>query len=236
MRFAIPIGLGKMFQLCYNLADTCIIESCLGEVALASIGLTNSLDSLLVGFLTGMADGFAIIVARRFGSKEEDRSRNAVALTIVLGILTSVLLTCFGTVFLRDILIALNTPVELLQDAQNYFQIILIGLTASVLYNVASAVLRSIGDTVTPLCFLIGSTVINVLLDLLLICEFHAGVRGAAFATVISQLLSSIACVVYAWVRYPLLRLREQDFHFRIKNSERDVSIRVFYGIYVVFG
>lgn len=224
------------FQLCYNLADTCIIESCLGEVALASIGLTNSLDSLLVGFLTGMADGFAIIVARRFGSKEEDRSRNAVALTIVLGILTSVLLTCFGTVFLRDILIALNTPVKLLQDAQNYFQIILIGLTASVLYNVASAVLRSIGDTVTPLCFLIGSTVVNVLLDLLLICEFHAGVREAAFATVISQLLSSIACVVYAWVRYPLLRLREQDFHFRIKNSERDVSIRVFYGIYVVFG
>lgn len=86
------------------------------------------------------------------------------------------------------------------------------------LYNVASAVLRSIGDTVTSLCFLIGSTVINVLLDLLLICEFHARVRGAAFATVISQLLSSVACiVVYAWVRYPLLRLRKQDFHFCIK-------------------
>lgn len=235
LQFAIPIGIGKIFQLFYNLADTRIIGSCLGEDALASVGLTNSLNSLIIGFLTGMTDGFAIIVARRFGSKDEDELKNAVAHTIVLGILTSILLTCFSVFFLRDILLFLNTPDDLLRDAIVYFQIILFGLTASMFYNVASAVLRSIGDTVTPLCFLIISTICNVLLDLLFIFLFHAGVKGVALATVFSQALSALACIVYAWLRYPLLRLRKQDFHLTVESMKEMYAIGCSMGLMSCF-
>lgn len=212
LQFAIPIGLGNIFQLFYNLADTRIIGSCLGESALAAVGSTNSLNSMIIGFLMGMTNGFAIIVARRFGAKNEDELKNAVAVTLVLGIFTSLVLTLFSVFFLKDILLFLNTPDNLMKDAMDYFRIILLGMTAAMLYNVTSSILRSIGDTVTPLCFLVGSTICNIVLDLVLILVFDTGVVGAALATVISQILSFVLCMIYMWVKYPILRLRKEDF------------------------
>lgn len=212
LQFAIPIGLGNIFQLFYNLADTRIIGSCLGESALAAVGSTNSLNSMIIGFLMGMTNGFAIIVARRFGAKNEDELKNAVAVTLVLGIFTSLVLTVFSVFFLKDILLFLNTPDNLIKDAMDYFRIILLGMTAAMLYNVTSSILRSIGDTVTPLCFLVGSTICNIILDLVLILVFDAGVKGAALATVISQVLSFVLCMIYMWAKYPILRLRKEDF------------------------
>ena len=196
LQFAIPIGLGNIFQLFYSLADTRIIGSYLGETALAAVGSTNSLNSMIIGFLMGMTNGFAIVVARRFGAKKEEELKNAVGLTFLLGIFTSLFLTCLSVFFLKDILSFLNTPDNLIEDAADYFQIVLLGMTFSMLYNVTSSILRSIGDTLTPLCFLIGSTICNIVLDLLFIRTFHAGVKGAALATVISQLLSFLFCVI----------------------------------------
>lgn len=212
LQFAVPIGLGNIFQLFYNLADTRIIGSCLGEAALAAVGSTNSLNSMIIGFLLGMTNGFAIIAARRFGEKNEEKLRNAVAVTLLLGIVTSLLLTLVSVLFLEDILVFLNTPDNLLQDAADYFRIILLGMTASMLYNVTSSILRSIGDAVTPLCFLVGSTICNIVLDFVFILAFDAGVKGAALATVVSQILSFVLCMVYMWMKYPMLRLKGRDF------------------------
>ncbi len=235
LQFAIPIGLGNIFQLFYNLADTRIIGSCLGDQALASVGSTNSLNSMIIGFLLGMTSGFAIIVARRFGAKKEDALRNAVASTLILGIFTSLLLTFFSVFFLKDILRFLNTPDNLMKDAEDYFRIILLGMTAAMLYNVASGILRSIGDTITPLCFLIGSTFLNIVLDLLLILSFHAGVKGAAYATVISQVISFVLCFLYMWVRYPILRLHRKDFKLTVPVIKEMYSIGFSMGLMICF-
>lgn len=235
LQFAIPIGLGNIFQLFYNLADTRIIGSCLGETALAAVGSTNSLNSMIIGFLLGMTNGFAIIVARRFGAKNEEALKNAVAATLVLGIITSLLLTAFSIFFLEDILSLLNTPDNLMGDAMDYFRIILLGMTASMLYNVTSGILRSIGDTVTPLCFLIASTICNICLDLLFILGFHAGVKGAAWATIISQAASFIFCMIYMWMKYPVLRLRKKDFRLTVNIMKEMYSIGCSMGLMICF-
>lgn len=235
LQFAIPIGIGNVFQLFYSLADTRIIGSYLGETSLAAVGSTNSLNSMIIGFLMGMTNGFAIIVARRFGAKDEDELKNKVAVTFILGILTSIILTFFSVFFLKDILSLLNTPDNLIGDATDYFRIILLGMTAAMLYNVSSAILRSIGDTLTPLCFLIGSTICNIVLDLLFIRIFQAGVKGAAMATVISQILSFLSCMIYMWIKYPILRLRKRDFHLTIKAVKEMYSIGFSMGLMICF-
>ncbi len=235
LQFAVPIGLGNIFQLFYNLADTRIIGSCLGESALAAVGSTNSLNSMIIGFLMGMTNGFAIVVARRFGAKNEDELKNAVAVTLILGILASLVLTVFSVFFLKDILLFLNTPDNLLEDAMDYFRIILLGMTASMLYNVTSGILRSIGDTVTPLCFLVGSTICNIVLDLVFILVFDAGVKGAALATVVSQILSFILCMIYMWVKYPILRLRGRDFHLTAGIVKEMYAIGLSMGLMISF-
>lgn len=235
LQFAIPIGLGNIFQLFYSLADTRIIGSYLGETALAAVGSTNSLNSMIIGFLMGMTNGFAIVVARRFGAKKEEELKNAVGLTFLLGIFTSLFLTCLSVFFLKDILSFLNTPDNLIEDATDYFQIVLLGMTFSMLYNVTSSILRSIGDTLTPLCFLIGSTICNIVLDLLFIRTFHAGVKGAALATVISQLLSFLFCVIYMWIKYPILRLQKQNFHITRNAVKEMYSIGFSMGLMICF-
>ncbi len=215
--FAIPIGLGNIFQLLYSLADTRIVGSFLGDDILAAVGATNSLNSMIIGFLLGMTNGFSIIVARRFGEKKEEELKKAVAATLALGIMVSVIFTVASVVFLPQILRLLNTPENLISYSYTYFRVILLGMTASMLYNAVSGLLRAIGDTITPLCFLALSTICNVVLDILMIGVFHQGVFGAAVATVISQSLSFVLCFVYMWIRYPLLRVQKHHFAISAK-------------------
>ncbi|MBD5136264.1 MAG: MATE family efflux transporter [Lachnospiraceae bacterium] len=212
LQFAFPVCMGNIFQLFYNLADTRIVGSYIGKNALAAVGSTNSLNSMIIGFLLGMTNGFAIIVSRYFGAKKYEDMKKAVAATFELGIIVSFLFTIISVVFLENILVLLNTPDNIVGMASDYFTIILIGMTASMLYNVCSGILRAIGDSVTPLCFLVGSTVCNVGLDLLFINVFRLGVKGAAYATVISQILSFVLCMVYMWIKYPILRIGRKDF------------------------
>lgn len=212
LQFALPVCIGNVFQLFYSLADTRIVGSYLGKNALAAVGSTNSLNSMIIGFLLGMTNGFAIIVSRYFGAKKYKDMKKAVAATFELGIAVSIIFTVISVVFLKNVLVLLNTPDKIIGMASEYFTIILIGMTAQMLYNVCSGILRAIGDSVTPLCFLIGSTICNIGLDLLFINVFKSGVKGAAYATVISQILSFVLCMVYMWIKYPLLRVGRSDF------------------------
>lgn len=212
LEFAFPVCMGNIFQLFYSLADTRIVGSYIGKNALAAVGSTNSLNSMIIGFLLGMTNGFAIIVARYFGAKKYEDMKKSVVATFEIGIIVSVLFTVISVVFLKDILKVLNTPEDITDMASDYFVIILAGMTASMLYNVCSGILRAVGDSFTPLCFLVGSTLCNVGLDLLFIRVFDMGVKGAAYATVISQILSFVLCLTYMWVKYPILRVGRNDF------------------------
>lgn len=212
LAFALPIALGNVFQLLYSFADVWIVGKTLGNDALAAVGSTSTLNDLIVGFLIGLTNGFAVITAQNFGAKNEKGMRRAVAHTIMLGFAVAAVLTLFSTLFLSPLLHVLNVPEEHFVNASAYARIILLGMTASMVYNICSSVLRAIGDAVTPLIFLIVSSVLNVILDFVLIVHTDLGVSGAALATVASQTIAAVLCAVYMNVRYPMLRLKKEDF------------------------
>lgn len=212
IQFAIPIFIGNIFQLFYSLADTRIVGSTLGDEALAAVGATSTINNLIIGFLIGLTNGFAILVAQDFGAQKLEQLRKDLGGTLKLGMLISILLTVISVVFLETILRLLNMPEALMADGIAYIRVILLGMTAAMLYNICASVLRAIGDTITPLIFLIFSTIMNIGLDYLFILGFDTGVAGAAYATVISQSMAAMMCFVYIWKRYPMLRLQRSDF------------------------
>ncbi|MGN0603638.1 MAG: MATE family efflux transporter [Oscillospiraceae bacterium] len=212
INFAIPLAIGNIFQLFYSFADVYIVGNTLGNNALAAVGSTSTLNDLIVGFLIGLTNGFAVVTAQSFGAKDEKKLRSAVAHTLMLGIFISLLLTVFSVLFLPQIFSALNIPSEHYESAYAYARIILLGMTASMIYNVCASILRAIGDTITPLIFLIVSSVLNVALDYILIAKAGMNVEGAAFATIISQIISAVLCFVYMLKKYGILRLNAEDF------------------------
>ena len=211
LTFALPIFLANLLQLTYSLADTRIVGTFLGDNALAAVGATTTLSNLIVQFLMGMCNGFAIISAQCFGAKDMDRLRRSLGNSLVLGLLAAVVLTLGGLVFLQPILRFLNVPENLLNTATQYVSVIIAGLVITLLYDVLAATLRAIGDTVTPLIVLAVSVVLNIGGDLLLIVVLHMGVLGAAVATVLSQLIAVVVCAVYLWKKYEILRIRVDD-------------------------
>ncbi|MBQ7359213.1 MAG: MATE family efflux transporter [Lachnospiraceae bacterium] len=210
--FAIPLFFGSIFQLFYSLVDTRIVGSTLGETALAGVGATTPLSDFFMSFLNGCTNGFAIIVATYFGAKDESNMKKAIAGTFLLGLSFSLVISIFSLLFLDPLLGFLNIDAELYPIAKDYIKVVLAGLIAATLYNVCAAVLRAVGDSFTPLIFLIAATILNIGLDYLFILTFHMEVAGAAYATVISQMLSAIACLIYMYVKYPMLRLKKDDF------------------------
>lgn len=212
LTFALPIFLGSLLQLTYSLIDTRIVGSFLGEDALAAVGATTTLSNLIIGFLLGLANGFAIIAAQRFGAKDIRGLKKSFAASLALGIAIAASLTIIGLVFLNPILRFLNVPEELLSVAREYSFVIIAGLLATLLYDVCAATLRALGDTVTPLIILAVSVLLNIVGDLLFILVLKTGVRGAAIATVLSQLLAFVICWLYMLRRYDILRLARADF------------------------
>lgn len=212
IEFTIPVLIGNILQLLYSLIDTRIVGENLGNMSLAAVGATNPVNTLIVGFLLGLTNGFAIQVSRSFGAGNKDELRKSVAGTIKLGLIVSIILTIVSLVFLKPLLIALNTKEELLEESYAYISIIFAGMTASMLYNVCASILRAIGDTITPLVFLGMSTVLNIVGDLFFIKVVKLGVRGAAIATVIAQVISFVLCALYMWKKYEILRIKKSDF------------------------
>lgn len=212
LTFALPIFLGNLLQLTYSLIDTRIVGSFLGEDALAAVGATTTLSNLIIGFLLGLANGFAIIAAQRFGAKDIRGLKKSFAASLMLGIAIAASLTIVGLIFLNPILRFLNVPEELLFVAREYSFVIIAGLLATLLYDVCAATLRALGDTVTPLIILAVSVLLNIAGDLFFILVLKTGVRGAAIATVLSQLLAFVICWLYMLKRYDILRLTPVDF------------------------
>lgn len=210
--FALPLFIGQIFQLFYGLVDTRIVGETLGETSLAAVGSTTAVSDLMIHFMNGLTNGFAIIVATFFGAEDEKALKKSAAGTLLLGLLTAIVLTILATIFLYPILGFLNTPETILVEASSYIHIIILGLAASALYNACASILRAVGDSVTPLIFLILSSFLNIFLDYAFIKGFHFGVEGAALATVISQIISMILCLIYMVVKYPVLRLKPEDF------------------------
>ncbi len=210
--FSIPIFWGNIFQLLYSLVDTKIVGSTLGTEALAAVGSVSTLHTLMTGFLNGLTLGFSLITAMCFGADQMKRLKKSFAMTIELGVLTTTVLVVALMLVLQPLLHLLNVPEEQFAMSYAYISVLIVGLFATVLYNLCANTLRAIGDSLTPLLFLILATVSNIGLDYLFILEFHMGVQGAAYATVLAQLISVVLCFVRIFRKFPILHLQKSDF------------------------
>ena len=205
--FAIPLLLGMLFQQFYSMVDTIIVGKYLGVSALASVGSTGSINFMIIG----VCNGFAIPVAQKFGAGNFKKLRKYVFNSGFLAIVFSVVMTLIVCVFCRQILIAMRTPEDIIQGAYSYIYVIFLGIPATYLYNLLSGIIRSLGDSKTPLFFLIISSIINIILDLFLIIYMHMGVAGAAWATVIAQAVSGILCLIYMRKKYSVLKFESDE-------------------------
>ncbi len=210
--YSIPLLLGNIFQQMYNMVDTIIVGRLLGTNALAAVGNTGPMNFLVLGFAYGVTSGFAVITAQRFGAHDEKGLRWSVAMNIMLNVVIGIVITLLSCALTMPILKAINTPAEIMDQSFTYIFIIYLGLGAMILYNASACILRAVGDSRSPLVFLIFSSLLNIVLDLVLIIYGKMGVAGAALATVISQAVAGIGSAVWIWVRYPFLRVSRRDF------------------------
>ena len=209
--FMLPLLLGMLFQQLYNMVDTAIVGQYLGITALAGVGSTGSINFLVLGFVQGVCAGFAIPVAQMFGSKDLSAMRRYVANTMWLSIAFAVVITTLTCLLCTNILTWMDTPSDCFQEAFDYIFVIFLGIPVTFLYNILSGIIRSVGDSKTPVFFLILSSLLNVGLDLFMIVVLKMGVSGAAWATVISQLVSGVLCLIYMIKRFEILRLKKEE-------------------------
>lgn len=212
--FAIPLLISNIFQQVYNTADTMIVGHYLKETSLAAIGACTSIYDLLVGFALGIGNGLAIVTARSFGSKDETLLKKSVASSIVIGIVVSIVVTIVGSVILYPLLELLNTPTEIIQEAYSYISVVTLFIIVMFAYNLCAGLMRAIGNSVMPLIFLIISSLLNIFLDILLITQFNMGVMGTAVATVISQGVSVVLCVIYILKKTQILIPQKEHFAY----------------------
>ena len=216
MQFMIPMFLGNIFQQFYNIADSIIAGQFLGVRALAAIGSTGSLMFFVTGWLNGLSSGFAILVSQWFGAKEYERMRHYVAMSIYLSAGWAVLMTIGLGIANEPILRLMNYKDSIMPDVKAYMGIIYAGLIVTAAYNALAAFLRALGDSKSPLYFLIISAVINVGLDVAFIIYGGMGVEGCAYATVIAQGISAVLCFIYIVKKFPILHLKKENFRFSL--------------------
>lgn len=212
LAFMIPTYLGNIFQQFYNLVDSIVAGRYIGVNALAAIGSTTSLIFLVIGWLNGITSGFAIMVAQSFGAKDYKKMRHFVAMSVILCLAFVVVMTAGLLVLNYPILRMMNVPDDIIGDTAAYMAIIYAGLLVTAAYNAFAAVLRALGDSKSPLYFLIISALINVVLDVVFIVVFRMGVEGCAYATVIAQGISALLCLVYIVRKFEILKLGREDF------------------------
>ncbi len=225
--FSIPLLFGYLFQQFYNLVDTLIVGRFLGVDALAAVGSTGSLNFLIIGFCMGVCNGFAIPLAHKFGAGDYRGLRAFMVNAIYLSAIFAVVMTAVTVVFCRPILELMRTPDNIIDGAYLYIVIIFAGIPATYLYNLISAIIRSMGDSKTPVVFLVISSVMNIALDLVFIINLHLGVAGASLATVISQGVSAILVTRSLMKSYGILKLelRAIRFHGALLKSELKIGL-----------
>lgn len=209
--FMLPLLFGMLFQQLYNMVDTIIVGQYLGVDALAGVGSTGSVNFLVLGFCIGLCAGFAIPVAQQFGSKDFEAMRKYIGNIIWLAIGFAVILTTAVCLLCTPILRVMNTPEDVFKQAHDYIFVIFLGIPVTILYNTVSGIIRSLGDSKTPVYFLVLSSLLNVALDLFMIIVLKMGVSGAALATVISQLVSGVLCLIYMAKHFEIIRLSRGD-------------------------
>lgn len=212
--FTLPILIGSILQLTYSLVDTRVVGSVLGDEALAAVGATTSLSTLVIGFLQGLTNGFAVVIARFFGAGDHKGLKRCVAASVALAFGVSLALTAATILFLNQIFAVLHVGADIYAMSREYIVVIFAGMTISMLYNLCAAMLRAIGDSVTPLIFLGISVILNIFGDLFCICVLDMGVRGAAAATVAAQLFATLLCLLFIYKKYELLHIGKADFSF----------------------
>ena len=210
--FTLPIFIGNVFQQFYSMADTIIVGKFVGTKALAAVGSTGTIMFLINGFILGMTAGFTVLTAQKFGAGDMKAMRKTVGNAAILAIIMSLIMTVLGMMAMKPLLGIMKTPDDIFKDAYAYIMVICGGIAAQMLYNFLSSVLRALGNSKVPLYFLILAALLNIVLDMVFIIAFHMGAAGAAWATVISQGISGILCLVYIVKAVPILHLHKEDW------------------------
>ena len=195
LKFAIPVILGNLFQLFYTLADSVIVGKTLGADALAAVGSTSIIIYFVFCFINGFTGGFGICLGQYCGARDENGMRKSIAVSTLLSIAFTIVLTLLCCLFARTFLILMKIPADIEDAAYAYMFVVLLGTGATVFYNMISNMLRALGDSKTPLYFLVFSSVLNIVLDVIFILPLQMGVAGAAWATILSQFLSALLSV-----------------------------------------
>lgn len=233
LTFCIPLFIGNLFQQFYNMADSIIVGHFIGVDAFAAVGATGTIIFCIIGFAQGSCAGFAIPVAQEFGAHNEQELRRCVAAAVQVTALIALPLTAVTLLATRPILTLLRTPSDIFEASYSYLFIIFAGIVPSMLYNLLASLLRALGDSRTPLYFLAIASVLNVLLDLLFVGAFSFGVAGAALATVLSQLLSALLCLVYVMKKFPILQLSREEWRISLPHCRRELAVGLPMGLQI---
>ena len=225
LSFAAPLLLGMLFQQFYSFVDTAIVGRYLGAAKLAAVGATGSVNFLVIGLCLGFCSGFAIPIAQAFGAKDEHEVRRSVWHAAVLSAGLSLLFGLAATLLCKPLLRLMNTPEEILESSAAYIRIIFAAIPCCVLYNMASGILRALGDSRTPVVFLVFASLVNIILDLFLIIACGMDVAGAAVATAVSQLIAGLGCLAVMIRRFPILKLTGEDRRFSMKRARSMLGV-----------
>ncbi len=218
IQFSIPLILGNLFQMMYNTVDSLVVGNFVGKEALAAIGSTTMIVNMLVFFFNGFSIGAGVVISRFYGAKDENGLHRAVETTMFVTFVFCIAFTILGIMMVHPMLVFMSTPEDVMEAATTYLRIYVAGISGLLVYNMGGGILRAVGDTKRPLLFLIFTSIVNVILDLLFVIGFHAGIAGVAYATIISQFISAIMIV---WI----LNRSNEAYRFTWKNLYCDVSI-----------
>ena len=225
--FSIPLLIGNIFQQFYSMVDTIIVGRFLGVKALAAVGSTGSMSFLILGFVLGLCSGFSVLISQKFGANDNEGLREAVASSIILSVIMAIIITIISIFTAKPLLHLMNTPNDIINDSYSYIVVIYAGTTAAFFYNMISSILRALGDSKTPLYFLIVSSILNIILDLVFIINFKMGVAGAAYATVIAQGVAGLLCLIYTSKKFSMLKLEKKHFIAGTKHFVNHLKIGI---------
>ena len=207
VKFTIPLVLGNLFQLTYNAVDSIIVGHFVGKEALAAVGICNPISTLMILFLNGLCMGAGILMGMQYGARDYDTLHRQISTTMISGVIFSALLTLLCVVFAVPILNLMQVDASIMDMTKEYLRIIFVGLVFTFLYNFFSSTLRALGDSNSPLYFLIISAVLNIFGDLFFVVVLKAGSNGCAVSTVLSEALCCLFCIIYIQKKVPVLRL-----------------------------
>lgn len=216
--FAIPMFIGSVFQQVYNMVDSIVVGNFVGADALAAVGTCAGAFNLVLALVVGLTSGTSVVMAQYFGAKDYEMVKETFISAIIVNLITGILLTVLGVFLAKPLLLVLGTPENIIKEAHIYLVIMFLGTLANCMYNGMSSVLRALGDSVIPLVILVIASILNVVLDLLFVIEFHLGVSGVAIATVLAQLISAVICIAYVFYKLPILRFTRREFR-----AKRDI-------------